>query len=64
MFKYEVWYKDKIYGDVCKASGRIAAKTSSEARITVRTFYENVQHITIAPIIIEDKLDYDKEWDI
>lgn len=64
MFKYECWYKDAIYGDICKATGRITAKTSAEARITVHAFYENVQHITITPILIEDKLDYDKEWDI
>lgn len=64
MFKYQVWYKDKIYGELCKASGRITATSSSEAKVCIQSFYENVMHITLTPILMEDSLEFDKEWDI
>ena len=63
-FKYQVWYKDSIYQDVCKASGRVSADTSLAAKAKLCEFYPNVSHIIITPLIMEESLEYDKEWDI
>ena len=65
MFKYSVWYKDEVFGELCKAEGRVRASNMNDAKIKLKEFYPNISYLNITPLIIEDNFCLgEEEWDI
>ena len=64
MYKYNVLYKDPLFGFPCSARGRVNGNTRTEAAKEVFDFYENIISLKLQPVLSEDEFEYDGEWDI